>query len=237
MKLDVLPVVGKIHASKLMNTTVIVVDVLRSTSCMIEGIQNGASKIIPTSDPGEAASFVARLGSRDNLLAGESGGLKIQGFDMGNSPSEFSADKVAGRTVIMSTTNGTTAVCAVAAADLIYIGALINANAVAKKAFDSGRDILIACAGTDGKISADDLLAAGAICEEIASLSGNSLEQSDTARICRWVYKGYLDGRVDIENSFHYSRLEKLGFHEDLQFCFSRNTSTVVPEYSNGIIQ
>ena len=238
MKLDVLPVVGKIHASKLMNTTVIVVDVLRGTSCMITGIKNGALKIIPTSDAGEAASFVARLGSRDNLLAGETGGLKIPGFDMGNSPLEYTEEKVKGRTIIMSTTNGTTAVCAVSAAELIYIGALMNASAVAKKAFESGRDILIACAGTDGKMSADDILAAGAIAEEILKLSdGVVVEQSDTARICRWVYKGYVDGRVDIEDSFHYARLNKLGFQEDLRVCFERDTTDVVPEYKNGIIQ
>lgn len=237
MKLDILPVVGKMHASKLMNTTVIVIDVLRSTSCMIAAIQNGASKIIPTSDPGEAASFVARLGSRDSLLAGETGGIKIPGFDMGNSPLEFTAEKVKGRTIIMSTTNGTNAVCAMAAADIVYIGSMINASAVAKKAYESGHDILIACSGTDGKISADDLLAAGAIAEEIIKLSGGSAEQSDTTRVCRWVYKGYMDGRVDIEDSFHYSRLEKLGFAEDLQFCFKRDASEVVPEYKNGIIQ
>ncbi len=237
MKVDVLPVVGKIHASKLMDKTVVVVDVLRATTCMIVGMQNGATKIIPTADAAEAASFVARLGTRECILAGETGGIKTPGFDIGNSPFEYMDDAIKNRTIVISTTNGSNAVCAVAAADRIYIGAMINASAVAKKAFDDGRDILIACAGTDGKISADDVLTAGAICEEIVQMANGDVEQSDTVRLSRWVYKGYIDGRVAIEESFHYDRLKKLGFEKDLQFCFKRDTTSIVPEYKYGIIQ
>ncbi len=237
MKVDVLPVVGKIHASKLMDVTVIVVDVLRATTCMIVGIENGAAKIIPTADAAEAASFVARLGVRDCLLAGESGGLKTPGFDIGNSPSEFSEERVKNRTIVMNTTNGSSAVCAVSAADDIYIGAMINASAVAKRAFDNGRDVLIACAGTDGKISADDVLTAGAIAEELVRLSGGTAELTDTAHISCWLYKGYVDGRVPIEESLHYTRLVKLGFADDIALCFKRDTTQIVPAYKYGIIQ
>ncbi len=237
MKIDLVPVVGKLHASKLMDTTVIVVDVLRATTCMIVGIKNGAAKIIPTADAAEAASFVARLGSRECILAGETGGIKTPGFDIGNSPFEFNEETVKNRTLIISTTNGSNAVCAVAAADAIYIGAMINASAVAKKAFDAGRDVLIACAGTDGKISADDVLVGGAIAEEILKLSGGKAEQTDVVRIARWVYKGYMDKRVQIEESFHYQRLVKLGFEKDVEFCFKRDYTDVVPEYKYGTIQ
>ncbi|MDD4075344.1 MAG: 2-phosphosulfolactate phosphatase [Eubacteriales bacterium] len=236
MKLDVIPVAGKIHVARLMDTTAIVVDVLRATTCMVVGIQNGIVKIIPTSDAAEAASFVTRLGSRDSLLAGETGGVKTQGFDIGNSPFEFSVEAVKGRTVIMSTTNGTTAVCASASADNVLIGAMVNATAVAKRAVELGKDVVIICAGTDGAISADDLIAAGAIAEEIIKGVGKAV-CTDTVSVSRWLYKGYMEKRVDIHEINHCKKLIELGFEDDVKFCFRRDMTDVVPVYSYGIIQ
>lgn len=236
MKLDVIPVAGKIHVARLMDTTAIVVDVLRATTCMVVGIQNGIVKIIPTSDAAEAASFVTRLGSRDSLLAGETGGVKTQGFDIGNSPFEFGEEAVKGRTVIMSTTNGTTAVCAAASADNVLIGAMVNATAVAKRAVELGKDVVIICAGTDGAISADDLIVAGAIAEEIIKGVDRAV-CTDTVSISRWLYKGYMEKRVDIHEINHCKKLIELGFEDDVKFCFRRDMTDVVPVYSYGIIQ
>ncbi|MDO5111699.1 MAG: 2-phosphosulfolactate phosphatase [Clostridia bacterium] len=236
MKLDVLPVAGKIHVARLMDTTAIVVDVLRATTCMVIGIQNGINKIIPTSDAAEAASFVTRLGSRDSLLAGETGGIKTQGFDIGNSPFEFSEEAVKGRTVIMSTTNGTTAVCAAASADNVLIGAMVNATAVAKRTVELGKDAVIICAGTDGAISADDMIAAGAIAEEICKNAAD-VTCTDTVTICRWLYKAYMEKRVDIHEINHCKKLLALGFEKDVKLCFTRDTTDIVPTYSYGIIQ
>lgn len=237
MKLDVLPVAGKIHASKLMDTTAIVVDVLRSSTCMIEGVRNGAAKIIPATDAAEAASFQARLGLRECILAGETGGLRIPDFDIGNSPFEFTEARMKDRTVIMNTTNGTNAVCEVESASAVYIGAMVNASAVAKRAWTDGRDVLIVCAGTDGKISADDILAAGAIAEEIWRLGGEGVELTDVARLCIWIYKGYQSGCVDLSDCLHVKRLRALGFEKDIEFCFTRDATDVVPEYKYGVIQ
>ena len=86
MRIDVVPVYGKMISSHISGSTVIVVDVLRSTSCITMAVKNGAERVIPAVDPGEAASIAGRLGIRDCVLAGERGGIKLPDFNLGNSP-------------------------------------------------------------------------------------------------------------------------------------------------------
>ena len=96
MRIDVVPVYGKMISSHISGSTVIVVDVLRSTSCITMAVKNGAERVIPAVDPGEAASIAGRLGIRDCVLAGERGGIKLPDFNLGNSPAEYSAENVQG---------------------------------------------------------------------------------------------------------------------------------------------
>jgi len=237
MQLNILPVCGKINSAHLLGTTVIVIDVLRATTNMVVAIQNGSNRLIPTSDAGEAAMLASRLGARDSVLAGERGGIRIQGFDIGNSPFEFSPEVVKGRTVIMNTTNGTAAVCSMSAARNILIGAMINCSAVARRAVQLGDDVLIVCAGTEGTISADDLCCAGAIAESICKQSRTPVETTDIVMVCRNLYRDFRDKRADLSKTFHWNRLVRLGFEKDVKFCFTEDTSTVVPCYRDGIIQ
>ena len=88
MRIDVVPVYGKMISSHISNSTVIVVDVLRSTTCITMAVKNGAERVIPAVDPGEAASIAGRLGIRDCVLAGERGGIKLPDFNLGNSPAK-----------------------------------------------------------------------------------------------------------------------------------------------------
>lgn len=237
MHLNIIPVCGKINNSHLLGTTVIVVDVLRATTNMVLAIQNGSNRLIPTADAGEAAMLAGRLGARDSVLAGEQGGLKLQGFDIGNSPFEFSPDIVRGRTVIMNTSNGTAAVCSMSAAKNVLIGAMINRSAVARKAVALDDDVLIVCAGTEGAISADDLCCAGAIAEAICAESKGPVTSTDIVMVCRNLYKDFLDKQADLSSTFHWARLVELGFEKDVEFCFREDISGVVPCYQNGVIQ
>ena len=110
MKIDVIPVYGKVLSNHISSCTVIVVDVLRSTSCIITAVGNGATKVVPAIDPGEAAMLASRLGAQDVVLAGEWEAVKLPDFDLGNSPYEFTKEAVCDRSVIISTTNGTAAI-------------------------------------------------------------------------------------------------------------------------------
>lgn len=237
MKIDVIPVCGKVLSSHISSSTVIVVDVLRSTSCIITAVGNGANKVVPAIDPGEAAMLAGRLGHQEVVLAGERDAIKLPDFDLGNSPAEFTGKAVQDRSVIISTSNGTAAIQAMSAAKHVLIGGMINRTAVAKRAVELGGDIIIACAGTGGQISADDLLAAGSIAEAIHRMAREPMEASDITMVCCMLYADWKQGRADLTVTKHCARLIALGFEEDIRYCFSEDITSVVPVYENGIIR
>lgn len=235
MKLDVITCYGKRKDNQLYNTTVIVIDVLRATSSIICALNGGAVKAVPAADAGDAVALAGRLGQRECVLGGERGGIKISGFDLGNSPSEYLTRTVRNRTVIISTTNGTGAIHSVRSADTVLIGAMINRTAVAKRAACEGQDILIVCAGTEGQPSADDMCTAGAIISAMRQYC-NALELSDMAMVCEKLFKDWLEGSFDMASTLHYSRLLSLGFEEDVRFCFTLDCTDTVPMYRDGVI-
>ena len=237
MKIDVIPVYGRVLSHHISSSTVIAVDVLRSTSCIITAVGNGANRVVPAIDPGEAAMLAGRLGHADVVLAGERDAVKLPDFDIGNSPSEYSANTVKDRSVIISTTNGTAAIHGMSAAKDVLIGGMINRSAVAKRAVELGNDIIIVCAGTYGQISADDLLAAGSIAEAINRLSPSGIDASDITMVCCMLYADWKQGRADLSVTKHCARLIALGFEEDIRYCFSEDITDVVPVYENGVIR
>lgn len=236
MRIDIIPVFGKMISSHISNSTVIVVDVLRCTTSITVAVQNGAERVVPATDPGEAASLAGKLGARDCVLAGERGGIRLQDFDLGNSPEEYSPENVQGKTVIISTSNGTAAIHGSSAAKDVLIGAMINRTAVAKRALSLGSDILIICAGTEGGISADDLIAAGAIADAVCRNATTPIAATDIVKVCCMLYADWVEGRADLSATYHYARLIELGFEADVRFCFTEDTTDVVPVYENGII-
>jgi 2-phosphosulfolactate phosphatase len=237
MKIDVIPVFGKVLSSHVSSCTAIVVDVLRSTSCIITAVGNGANKIVPATDPGEAAMLASILGIKETVLAGERDAIKLPDFDIGNSPYEYTKEVVKDRNVVISTSNGTAAIHGMSAAKDVLIGGMINRTAVAKKAVELGNDIIIVCSGTAGQISADDLLCAGSIAEAINRLSREPIEATDITMVCCMLYADWKQGRADLSVTKHCARLIKLGFEQDIKYCFSEDTTDIVPVYENGIIR
>lgn len=237
MRIDVLPVFGKQTDNQLQDTTVIVVDVLRATSSIICALNGGAVKVVPTVDAGDAVALASRLGARECVLGGERGGIKINGFELGNSPKEYLSRAVRNKTVIVSTTNGTGALHSVKSADKVLIGSMINRTAAAKAAACDGNDILIVCAGTEGQPSADDLLTAGAIIDAVRLYADvREGDLTDMAMLCEALYNNWKDGRFDIKKTFHCSRLIAMGFDEDVEFCFTPDSTDSVPVYKDAVI-
>ncbi len=237
MQVDVVLKNSKLLDNRLAGSTVIVIDVLRATSAIIWAVRNGASQVIPTKEPGEATDIAGRLGIKDCVLAGERGGIRISGFQLGNSPLEFTEDVVKNKSVVISTTNGTNTITNVRNASTLLIGAIINRTAVAKKAVESGGDIIIVCSGTDGNVSADDMCAAGSILAVLKTLLPEDTFYTDSALVCERLFEDHINGTFDIADIYHYKRLKKLGFVDDLKFCFELDKTDVVPYYSNGIIK
>lgn len=143
----------------------VVIDVLRASTTMITALANGAVRVVPVADVDEARRIAADV-EPPVLLGGERGGLRLPGFDLGNSPLEYGPARVAGRTVVITTTNGTAALQASRGAREILVGAIVNRSAVAaaiRGLAGPGDAVHLVCAGTDGLVSAEDVLAAGAI--------------------------------------------------------------------------
>jgi len=236
MRVDVIPTYQSVSEQNLRGRTVVVIDVLRATTVMITALHSGALRIVPVDDPGSAALMASSLDRKDVVLAGESEGIRVNGFDLGNSPLEFTRDHVKGKMVITSTSNGTKAFLKVTAGAQVYLGAMINRRAVAKAAFEAKNDITLLCAGTDGAFSCDDVCCAGAICAALAEWDDGSIVWNDLARNAQLVYRSWKDGTFSLENTTHYSRLMKLGFKGDLDFCFREDVTDLVPHFENGVI-
>jgi 2-phosphosulfolactate phosphatase len=157
-----------IPPGSLRDAMVVVVDVLRATTVMVRALAAGCLAVIPCSEIDEATAVASSLPAGTALLAGERGGLPIPGFDLGNSPAEFTEEACAGKTLVMSTTNGTRAIVASLEAKRIYIAAFNNLTAtvdeISVKFQRRDRAPLhIVCAGTEGFISLEDSLLAGAL--------------------------------------------------------------------------
>jgi 2-phosphosulfolactate phosphatase len=211
----------------------VVLDVLRASTTIATALAAGAAAVRPAAAVADARSLAARLGPAA-ILGGERGGLRIEGFDLGNSPAEYTADRVAGRTVVITTTNGTAALAACAAAREVLVGAIVNRSAVAAvarrlaEAGGIGRVHLV-CAGTDGLVSAEDVLAAGAILDAAARAPAAADDLLDTAALAaregfrRLAAARPADVPAALERAFAASpggaNLVALGMADDLGRC------------------
>ena len=240
MKVDVIISADDIREEKIKNKVVVVIDVLRATSVMLTALNNGCKGIIPVKEIEEAVS-IAKNDRSSFILGGERKGLKIDGFDFSNSPLEYVKDIVKDKTVVMTTSNGTKAIKNSESAKRIFIGALINGRSVAKKIIELNEDVVFVNAGTNGEFSMDDFITSGYMIscmkEEInKNNSKNKLEFTDIAKTSAYIYNSNPDIIGFVKEALHYNRMIELKYYKDLEYCLSKDRTTIVPEYNNGII-
>ena len=156
-----------IPSGALVGGVAVVIDVLRATTTMVHALAAGCDAVIPCLEIDEARRVARDLQPTPGLLAGERQGMPIEGFDLGNSPSSCTGELCSGRTMVMTTTNGTRAIAACGEAARILIAAFVNRKATFDALKADGRPIHLVCAGTDGQISLEDSLLAGALAQEL----------------------------------------------------------------------
>jgi 2-phosphosulfolactate phosphatase len=171
-----------VSADELAGSDVVMIDVLRASTTIAHALAAGASAVIARREVEEARSFAANLPQGTAVLGGERGGLPIAGFDLGNSPAEYVHDTVGGKTVVFTTTNGTLALMQCRAAARVFIGSFANLSAVVKR-LTGVRPIHLLCAGTRGRITREDVLCAGALCEHLLETAADTSSINDQARI------------------------------------------------------
>jgi 2-phosphosulfolactate phosphatase len=164
MKLDVVFSPLGLLPGQVAGRTIVVIDILRATTVVCAALQHGARAVLPASSTEEALRLAQTLGGADVVLCGERGGRAIPGFALGNSPREMTPDAVRGRTLVMTTTNGTPALLATQGAAAVYLAAAVNlsrAAAAARDVLDARGELLILCAGRERAFALDDAYAAG----------------------------------------------------------------------------
>lgn len=227
MRLDVLLLPLEFPVRPRPELYAVVIDVLRATTSIVVAFQHGCRSILPVASRQEA--LTVRGGAPDAVLAGEQGGLRVPGFDLGNSPREFTREAVGGRNVILTTSNGTKTLRAVGEGRTVAIGAFCNRAAMGDWLVAKGADSLIVCSGTEGGFSLEDAVCAGAIVDRAASLA-SGLSLGDGARACRALWERFGSELVPMFRKAAWGqRMLALGFDGDLSVCAELDATDVVP--------
>jgi 2-phosphosulfolactate phosphatase len=209
---------------------VVVIDVLRATSAICTAFHYGVKSIIPISTLEEAFEY-RRKGF---LVAAERDGQVVEGFRFGNSPFSYMTEEIKGKTVVMTTTNGTKTINVAKDADTVAVGSLLNLDTLSEWLIQKNRNTLIVCSGWKNKFNLEDTICAGAVVEKLlASMKFQTSEDSSVAAKYLFLsakenYLGY------IKSSSHRSRLKALNLNEDVKYCLTPNQTQVVPILKNG---
>ena len=235
MKLDVVFTPAGLSSAEVQGRTVFVIDILRATTAMCAALHNGAKAIIPVATTEEALRLAQTIGSTDVLLAGERRCVRIPGFHLGNSPLEMTEAVVRGKTLIVTTSNGTGALLACQGAAAVYpacAGNLSLAAEKAREALEGGRRPLIVCAGRDGAFALEDAYAAGRLAAEVLGGLRPRRGLNDAAIAALDLVRRY---RNDWERPLSYSRagreLIRLGFRDDIAAAARLDTYPVLPHF------
>lgn len=211
---------------------VVVIDVLRASSAICTAFENGAEEIIPVADVSTAREYKAK----GFLVAAERDGFVLDFADFGNSPFNFTPDKVKGRTIVYSTTNGTGLINMSAACKMTVIGSFLNLDALAHRLINIDRNVLLFCAGWKNRFNIEDSVCAGAIAERLMS-SGlySTICDSTAASIDLWsIAKNDLVKYID--KAAQRSRLREKGLDDCIAYCLTCNLTTKIPWLKEGIL-
>jgi 2-phosphosulfolactate phosphatase len=224
-KIDVCLSPDLMHLYKTDDRTVIVVDILRATSCMTTAFAFGIESIMPFASLEECRA----MKSQGYFTTGERDGKKVDGFDLGNSPFEYMDEKLKGQNIAFTTTNGTQAIAKSIGAKEIVIGSFLNLTAISRHVRAGNDDILVVCAGWKGRFNLEDTLFAGAL---IQSLTDHVQLECDAPQASLHIYEIAKFNMLEfLRNASHVKRLTKLNILEDIKFCLTADKYDVVPVY------
>jgi 2-phosphosulfolactate phosphatase len=229
---------NEIDGALLRGKTAVVIDALRFTSTAVTAIANGCLGVIPVAEVKTAAAY-KRDSDAEILLGGERGGKILPGFDLGNSPFEYTAERVSGRMVVSTTTNGTKTLLKAAPAARIYAGSFLNAKATAHAVQNAG-SIAFICAGNKGRMALEDVLAAGCIADRLTEILDPEIIHTDDETLT--ALSLYRAAKVDLPGAMKHTShgqfllsLSELTAAE-LHFCVQEDLFDTVAIYRDGMI-
>jgi len=238
VSIDVVFIPQSLVPGDLAGRTVVVVDILRATTTIAVALANGAKAVLPAGTTEEAMRIAQNLERDAVILAGERKSERIQGFALGNSPAEFSPDAVGGKTIVMSTTNGTAAFATTQGAREVIACAAVNFSAVVERcraALAEHGDLVILCAGSERRFALEDAFAAGRLIKVLlpeGGAKGVTINDAAVASLELARHFGERWGRA-LKASVHGRELVELGFRADLDACAAQDTHPVLPLYAD----
>jgi len=212
---------------------VVIIDVLRATSTIATALHNGAKCVIPVDSVAKCIELGRQI---DGITAGERDGMIAEGLQHGNSPFEYPAEFIGGRTLVLTTTNGTKLLHMALdrGAGQIITGSFPNLGAVCDYLLAQNMPVLLACAAWKDKINIEDMLFAGAVIHQIKKSFDINCDSSQIAETM------YLEAKKDLfefmkaKNASHYQRLSGYGLEKDIRYCLTPDQASVLPLYENG---
>ena len=218
--------------------TVVVIDVLRASTTIVTALSNGAREIIPVATVESAVKISGNLFGDVILLGGERNGRMIDGFNLGNSPAEYTPERVRGKAIIFSTTNGSQAIVKARYARELFVCGFVNMETVAEALRSAPRDFTIVCAGNDGVLSMEDSVCAGMLVSRVAAPGKLEADLSDGALVARTLYRTFGRGILKMmKSSDHGRHLLEIGFGDDLKICSGIDTLPVLPLLEGNVIK
>lgn len=214
------------------DSIVVIIDVLRASSAICTAFANGAAKIIPVADIATAKDYK----SRGFLVAAERDGYVLDFADFGNSPFNFTEEKVKGKTIVYSTTNGTGIINQSADSFRTVIGSFLNLGALSEWLIKQDRKVMLFCAGWKNRFNIEDTLCAGAVAENLmdsglySTICDSTLASVDLWRLAKNNLPGYID------KSAQRTRLREKGLDDCIEYCLTQDFTAKIPVMKNGIL-
>lgn len=236
MDIDVFFTADQVDPASVAGRTAVVIDVIRATSTIVTALASGARAVFPTVSTEEALKLASSLGREDALLCGERKGVKIEGFDLGNSPAEFTADTVGEKQLVMSTTNGTRALHAAAGASRVVVASFLNLGAVAGS-LEGEESLAVICAGKEGVFSLDDAVCAGAILRLLGVERGAGHTMNDAARASLSLADTFEPTPAFMAATAAGQALVEVGLESDLPLVARVDEYPIVPEMQERAIR
>jgi 2-phosphosulfolactate phosphatase len=207
----------------------IVIDVLRASTTIVHALGAGCTAVRPCLEVDEARTLADQMRAGRVLLGGERGGVAPPGFDLGNSPRDYTSRNCPGTTLVLTTTNGTRALHRAAEAERVLVAGFVNYSAICEQLRQDSRPVHMVCAGTEGEVSLEDTLLAGALVDFLCDVS--EMRLNDSARLAWDCFENH--GRVllgALELGRGGANLRRLGYDEDIRTAAQVDQFNLVPE-------
>lgn len=214
------------------DTVVVIIDILRATSAICAAFEHGVDKIIPVATVDEARAYK----EKGFLVGAERNGMPLDGFDFGNSPFHYMGDHVKGKTIVLTTTNGTQAIEAAKDAYKVVIGSFLNIDALCAWLLNENKNILLLCSGWKNKFNLEDAVFAGAVTDAISNTT-DKYNLGDACLALKYLYQmAKKNPNTFLSHSSHKERLAALNLKEDVRYCLTPNQTKVIPIYRDGAL-